>query len=397
MASVCDLYIMSAEVERTTSPTKICPTCGTRVSQDAARCLVCGSELSVSVGEKTSRISQTVQGSRMPEITLGLPAALGLLALFLTIGAVLVYLALNQRSSQAAESLPTPTTTLTETPTLTPTQVTPTATNTPEPTPTPLAYTVKLGDTCGSIAYSFGVSIQSIVLLNNLPADCSTLFENQKLLIPQPTPTATSLPTSTLSPAEATEAACQKLEYTVQENDTLSSISLNYNVPSDAIREYNGLVNDVVRFGQVLIIPLCRRNATPGPSPTPTLPPPYPAVNLLLPPDGAPFGSTEDIITLQWASVGALRENEAYAVTIEDVTEGQGRKLVDYVIDTKFIVPNSFLLGDSVPHVVRWWVVAVRQMGTDDDGNPIWNEAGAISASRVFTWFGPARVSTPAP
>jgi hypothetical protein len=120
-------------------------------------------------------------------------------------------------------------------------------------------------------------------------------------------------------------------------------------------------------------------------------------VNLLLPPDGAPFGSTEDVITLQWASVGALRENEAYAVTIEDVTEGQGRKLVDYVIDTKFIVPNSFLLGDSVPHVVRWWVVAVRQMGTDDDGNPIWSEAGAISASRVFTWFGPARVSTPAP
>jgi len=55
------------------------------------------------------------------------------------------------------------------------------------------------------------------VLLNNLPADCSTLYENQKLLIPQPTPTATPPATSTLSPAEATEAACQKLDYTVQE------------------------------------------------------------------------------------------------------------------------------------------------------------------------------------
>jgi LysM repeat protein/ribosomal protein L40E len=387
---------MSAE--NTTSPTKLCPTCGTRLSQDATRCLVCGTNLTAPSVERASRPARgAVQGSRMPEITLSLPAALGLLALFLTIGAVLVYLALNQSPSQAAEALPTSTPTLTETPTLSPTPVTPTPTDTPQPTPTPLAYTVKLGDTCGLIAYSFGVSVQSIVLLNNLPADCSTLYENQQLLIPQPTPTATALPTSTLNPAEATEAACEKLPYTVQENDTLSSISLNYNVSADAIREYNGLVNDVVRFGQVLVIPLCRRNATPGPSPTPTLPPPYPAVNLLLPPDGAPFSTANDIITLQWASVGALRENEAYAVTVEDVTEGQGRKLLEYVSDTKYIVPVTFLPNDKVPHVFRWFVVPVRQMGTDDDGNPIWDTAGAVSASRVFTWFGTAPIVTPSP
>ena len=177
----------------------------------------------------------------------------------------------------------------------------------------------------------------------------------------------------------------------------MSSISLNYNVPADAIREYNGMVNDVVRFGQVLIIPLCRRNATPGPSPTPTLPPPYPPVSLLLPADGTAFGTGNDVITLQWASVGTLRGNEAYAVTAEDVTEGQGRKLVEYVIETKFIVPVTFLPNDSVPHVIRWLVVPVRQMGTDDDGNPIWEAAGAASASRVFTWFGTVPIVTPAP
>jgi len=54
-----------------------------------------------------------------------------------------------------------------------------------------------------------------------------------------------------------------------------------------------------------------------GASPTPTLPPPYPPANLLLPPDGAPFDTANSIITLQWASVGTLRENEAYAVTVE--------------------------------------------------------------------------------
>jgi ribosomal protein L40E len=83
---------MSAE--KTTNPTKLCPTCGTRLSQDATRCLVCGTNLATPSVEKSSRPARgAVQGSRMPEITLSLPAALGLLALFLTIGAVLVYLA----------------------------------------------------------------------------------------------------------------------------------------------------------------------------------------------------------------------------------------------------------------------------------------------------------------
>lgn len=386
--------------ETNTSPTKLCPTCGTRVGVDAIRCLVCGTDLSGVGRDTTSRTGKSkpvVQGSRMPEITLSLPVVIGLLIIFLSIGAVVVYLALNRTTATAQAPTETPTPAATDTPTLTPTPVTPTMTWTPEPSPTPFEYIVKLGDTCGSIAYAFKVSIQSIVLLNNLPADCSTLYEAQRLLIPQPTPTATPQPTATLNPAEATEAACQKLDYTVQENDTLSGISLNYNVPAEAIREYNGLVNDVVRFGQVLVIPLCRRNATPGPSPTPTLPPPYPPVNLLLPPDGASFSALDDVITLQWASVGALRSNEAYAVTIEDVTQGEGRKLVNYVNDTKFIVPEDFLPNDRVPHVIRWWVVTVRQIGTDNDGNPIWDPAGAVSAPRVFTWFSQAGGVTPTP
>lgn len=339
----------------------------------------------------------------MPEITLSLPAALGLLVLFLTIGAVLVYYTLKQvtpAQTAAADATLTPTITLTATPTMSPTPVTPTITNTPLPSPTPATYTVKLNDTCGGIAYSFGVSINSIVLLNNLPADCSTLYEGQKILIPAPTPTPTELPTATMSAAESTRAACKTLDYTVQENDTLSSISLNYAVPVDAIRTFNGLVNDTVRFGQKITIPLCQRAATPGPSPTPTLPPPYPAANLLLPPDGSAFAA-DDVITLQWAAVGTLNENEAYAVNIEDLTEGQGRRVVEYVADTRLIVPSSFHASDPAPHVIRWWVTTVRQIGTDDDGDPIWEVAGSTSAPRVFIWTGgpgaPAPENTPTP
>jgi LysM repeat protein len=336
----------------------------------------------------------------MPEITLSLPAAVGILAIFLAIGAILVYFALGNAEEPVIQ--PTVTSTITQTPTTTasPTPPTPTITFTLQPSPTPFTYTVQSGDLCGAIAFQFKVTIQSIVLLNSLPADCGSLFVGQKLLIPQPTPTPTPLPTSTLNPAQATEAACEKFEHTVLDKDTLSSIAGTYNVPAEAIREYNGMVNDIVRSGQTLIIPLCRRNSTPGPTSTPTPPPPYPPPNLLLPTDGAAFLSASDIITLQWASVGTLRENEAYAVTIEDVTSGEARKMVDYVTDTKFIVPEDFSPTDNLPHAMRWWVIPVRQTGTDTEGNPIWEPAGVPSIQRVFVWLGStggAPAATPTP
>lgn len=382
--------------EKTTTPSiELCPTCGTRLAENATRCLVCGSEVS---GKAVANAAKAVEGSRMPEITLSLPAALGLLALFVAIGAALVFFAVRQQPAVVVPPTPTATSTATPTPSPSPTPEIPTATATPEPTATPFSYFVKEGDTCSGIAFAFNISIQSIVRLNNLPADCGTLLLNQELLIPQPTPTPTPLPTATLSPAEATEQACERVTYTVEDGDTLSGIAANYNVPSSAIKEYNGLPTDAVISGQTLVIPLCRRNPTPGPTPTPTSPPPYPAPNLLLPPDGAPFTLADDVVTLQWASVGTLRENEAYAVTVEDVTEGEGRKLVEYVTDTKLIVPNSFRANDPNPHVMRWWVVTVRQVGTDEEGRPIYEPAGAVSTPRTFTWSGAAgQAATPTP
>lgn len=323
----------------------------------------------------------------MPELTLSLPVALLLLAVFIAIGATIVYFALRQ-TTPAVEPTATPTVTTTLTPTTTPTPQTPTPTGTPEPSPTPLAYTVQAGDTCSSIAFSFGVSIQSIVLLNNLPAACETLSEGQALLIPQPTPTPTSLPSATLSADEATEQACEKASYVVQDNDTLSSIANSYNVPMAVIVEYNGLSSETVFSGMPLTIPLCEQFPTPGPSPTATLPPPYTAPNLLLPTDGTRFTQAGDTVSLQWAAVGNLLETEAYQVTVVDFTDGDSRTIVDYVTDTKFIVPSSFRSTDSIPHLYRWSVLVARQGGTDDEGNQVWEPAGAASSARVFMWQG---------
>jgi LysM repeat protein len=374
-----------------TKKTVLCPTCGTQLTENAKRCLVCGSDFS---DEKIPL--KSVQGSRMPVLKISLPLALGLLLLLLATGAGVVYFALN-----AGDRLvnPTPIPTATNTATITPT---PTETPIPSLTPTPtllapLEYTVKANDYCSSIAFAFDVSVQSIILLNNLSATCTDLVVGQKLLIPQPTPTPLPIATVTLLAADATRAACQTVTITVQSIDTLSSISFNYGVSMDAIKQWNGLSTDNVYLNQPLDIPLCMRKATPGPSPTPTLPAPYPAPNLLLPANGSVFNLANDVITLQWASIGNLRSNEAYLVVVEDITEGLGRKLNQYVTDTKFIVPVSFRPQDNKPHALSWQVVTVRQTGTDDQGKTIWSQAGTPSQLRIFIWSGVAPAATATP
>ena len=391
---------MSPETDK---KTKICPTCGTRLSESATRCLVCGTELTAKAAAPAKKAEKNaargLQAARMPEITLSLPAALGALVVVLLIGAIVVYFALRSGLTNQTLVDPTPAPTATSTATITPTP-TEFFTFTPSPTITPLPpfdYTIKAGDTCGLLVFTFNVSQQSIIVMNNLDANC-TLRVGQSLKIPYPTATPPPPATSTLEPEAATKANCPTASYTVQANDTLSSIALNYNVSMADIRVFNNLPTDNVMLGTTILIPLCKRAADPNqPTPTITPPPPYPAPSLLLPIDGAAFTLAHDIVTLQWASLGTLREGEAYQIIIEDVTADQGRRILDYVVDTSYIVPTSFRPNDSMSHVMRWWVVPVRQTGTDDQGNPIWTPAGAASEKRVFTWTGALVESSPSP
>ena len=380
--------------ETNTSRTKLCPVCGTKLNDSATRCLVCGTAVDL---KNNSKKTTDIRSKRLPEITLSLPAALGLLALFITLGAVIVFLVLQSEvPADAAEVIAlsgtaTASPTITETPT-----VTFTATEAPTWTPLPpIEYKVKPGDSCAGVAGAFGVSVQSIILENNLSASCE-LFEDQVLMVPQPTPTASPQPTATLSDAEKTEAACETINYTVVANDTLSSIANNYNVSMSVIREYNGMPSDTVFEGQNLVIPLCLRQPTAGPTPTPTPLPPYPGPNLLLPADGASFTSGSETITLQWAAVGALEANEAYAVTITDLTSENKQTITEYVNETSFIVPASFMPADNKPHIFRWSVYIVRQTGSNQGNGDNWESAGNKSEERVFAWYN-AGGSAPSP
>ena len=384
-----NLQTMSPE----TTPTKLCPTCGTRLADNATRCVVCGTEFSATPKAK-AKTEKTVRGARMPEVTLSLPIALGLLAILLVVGALALFFTLKG-IGKLPDSTPVPSATETVTLTSTPTETlipTETPTLTPEP---PIDYVVKSGDSCISIASLYGSSVPAIVSYNSLNSNCTNLQVGQTIKVPRPTPTPPPAATSTLEPAAATRAACQTASYTVQANDTLSTIAHSYGVSMQSIKDWNGLSTDNVFTDTQLIIPLCMRAATPGPSPTPTTPPPYPAPNLLLPANGVTFTLAADTVTLQWASVGALRDNERYQVTIEDLTGETGRKLTQYVTDTKFIVPVTFRPLDNSSHILRWWVVAVRQTSTDDQGNAIWSTAGAASEMRVFGWSGVGPAATP--
>jgi LysM repeat protein len=222
----------------------------------------------------------------MPVITLSLPAAVGILAVVIIAAAAIVYFSTIAAAPPGTfeteeTSTPTVTPTVTQPPTATlPATEIPTSTSIP-----PFDYTVAAGDnSCSQLAFNFGISVQSIIIANNLPSTCQLWGRNSRsFILPHHSARATNTP----EPIDATKQACETVPITVQENDTLSSIAANYAVPQEAIKSFNGKTTDNVFIGENLLVPLCMRAATPGPTPTATIPPPYPAPNLLLPADGA--------------------------------------------------------------------------------------------------------------
>ena len=377
------------------SSLNICPTCGTRASKGAPRCLVCGANLSTSLKSQTKSSSQSIQTTQMPTITMSVPVIFLIILIMVAIGSGITYLALNLTGG-LAQPQDTPTPTITPAPSLTPTLDIPTFTPSPQPTATPLSYQVQANDTCIGIAFTFNISIQSIILENGLSADC-TLSVGTTLKIPQPTPTATPLATNTPSSQQATVEACEKTYHVVKENETLSLISVYYEVPIEYIMEWSGKSVDTAFFGETLTIPLCLRRSIAGATVTPSPAPDYPAPELLRPRNGEAFTLVNNSVTLQWAAVSELRENEYYLVSVVDITEGQNEELIVAVKDTKFIIPESMRPNDNTPHIFKWAVVPVAQIGVDENGSPRYREGGASSQPSYFTWISQAPQTTSQP
>ena len=120
----------------------VCPKCGSRVSPTATRCVVCGNPLQTGGAAKRRSPAQ---------VSLSLPAALGLLAVFALLAAGLTFGAIQLMGlGDPAEPTATPTITPTVTITLAPSPTeTLIPTGTPEP---PIQYTVVEGDQCLGLA-----------------------------------------------------------------------------------------------------------------------------------------------------------------------------------------------------------------------------------------------------
>ncbi len=386
----------------TSSPSKACPTCGSRIADDAPSCLVCGTTFDNAPTTKSQPKAQakadtpqpTPSRTRKPnEITISAPAAVAFAIIFLAFGSGLVFGTLKLLGGISDEPAP-PTETITPTASQTLLPSSPTTTATQLPTLTPISYFVKSGDTCGPIANAFNVSIQSILILNNLDESC-LLFIDQELKIPHPTPTLTPAASNTPSEAQLTRTSCETYDHVVQENETMSLIAFSYAVPQTRIMEWNNLTLDTVFIGQRIKIPLCYVEVVGGSTVTPSPAPEYQSPELLLPRDGASFSSSTESIPLQWASVGELRDNEFYQVIVVDITSGSTIQIIAYVTETEFSVPVSLRPSDNRPHIFKWQVVPVAQVGVKADGTPLFVIGGPPSISLSFTWSGDSQPAQP--
>ncbi len=357
---------------------RACPHCGTRVAQKAHTCFFCGAAL-----------------DSAPRRRVRLPWAD--LVLFTVIGAVLALWWFRAPQAPAEEIglagqsrlvLGTPTPALlaelvaNDAPTATPAPPTATPTETPEPTATTPAesprYTVKAGDSVDAIARQFNSTIADIVQANGLGAN-ARLSVGQQLVIPVPGGTGGSGPTATPTGG--------MLIYSVQSGDTISGIAEKFKSRADWILQANNMnASAILRIGQSLLIPLSpvtptatpTSNVTPPP-PTPTPAPTLAAPALLSPADRGVVSGNEAVL-LTWTSVGTLKADEWYVVTIR-TSKSVTPITTWWTKNTTWRLAAEYRgsTGDGMDII---WRVQVQRGSADAPGGP----TSPASAERRFTW-----------
>jgi lysozyme len=112
-------------------------------------------------------------------------------------------------------------------------------------------YVVSQGDTLGSIAKRYGVSVVELQELNEI-ADPNQIFVGQELRIPTAAPGSEETETAD----EETETPDEDKTYVVQQGDTLFKIALRFGITLEALQAANNITDpDKVFPGQVLKIP----------------------------------------------------------------------------------------------------------------------------------------------
>ena len=300
---------------------------------------------------------------------------------------------LSQRGPEVAVELPTFTPTMTRTPTITPSPTrtaTPTLTPTPQPTSTPVppqTYNVQTGDTLLDIAAEFDITVDELKAFNNLDSD--NIAAGQSLRIPPPTPTPG--PTQTPAPLDPGATVAPFLLHTVRLGDTLSTIAEQYGVLVADIRAANDIPanSETINVDQVLTIP--QYTPTPEPqiaatvisTPTPILA--YSAPDMLYPPENASFTGPDDVVILQWSSIGILNDREYYKLELIIPTV-DGKETVNvYQRSTAWRVSEDLFPPDTVTDRACSWRVSIVRLVTER-GDPIYKVISQTVKRRTFTW-----------
>jgi len=370
--------------------TRLCPECGAPVSTRATTCAICGYDFVAAM-----QAEQKVQAEAREEASQNVVRIIAIVVTAIVVVVLVAALYFRNRAEAIAALTPTITPTPSRTPTPLPTSTpTPTPPFTPTPPP-PREYKVQPGDTIFYIADIFQVNYQDILAFNTL-SENSVLQVGQTILIPPPTPT----PTLTSTPVEATPKISptpSQIIHVVQAGETLIGIAQRYGVPQSVIMEVNHIQNpDQITAGQALIIPL---GATPTPdrSASPTVPPSYGAVRLLQPLNGDRIIGGDKPVLLQWLSVGILRENETYRITVER-NNSNALGPVYLKATSLHVLPDLFPPPSDPNRTFRWSVTIMRQVGVGSDGTPLY-ERISPDASRTFQWLAapPTPTLTPVP
>jgi LysM repeat protein len=308
----------------------------------------------------------------------------------------------------AQSSAPAAAVTVAATPTSFPTATEtplPTATPAPTNTPAPISYTVVRGDAAQAIAARFGISLDALLLANNLSeAEATLLQPGQTLVIPLPSAAS----------GDDNGATTGSL-YTVRQGDTLIGIAAQTGVAMELIQAANGLSNAQaaqLQPGDSLVIPgptaapTVQATATPSPTNTAqptatalpsatattsatrtptaasTAPPTVaatlssamrlPAPQLRGPVDGATIAC--DAGRLQWQPITGMAADDSYRVHLGFVNgrDTAGNVQISWLIQqdipatiTQVGIPADFCdkSSDAMGNQWRWYVEAVATSG----------------------------------
>jgi len=111
----------------------------------------------------------------------------------------------------------------------------------------PTKYTVKKGDTLGTIAYKFGVTVQELKNANGLPDD--RLPVGRVLTVPSSGAGESIAQNTSVKTSQASGS------YVVRSGDNLYELSRKFGVSVSSIKEANGLHHDRLNIGDILLIP----------------------------------------------------------------------------------------------------------------------------------------------